>query len=541
MATCVLSASAQTLPGAPETNGLISKTATFYVNGTNSVNSGGTSALGVTIANNGNVVVCWQDDADVSGDYIKYIGAGWTMFDADGNSITTNARIDSAVFGWSVTNNIRNFFRPDGSPTPPYTGWGPKLHANLFGAGFGLGDTATFALPFEIPSPYIAYFVGSPAPETFSGGFPAVQLVSSDGIPQGNMAGVSAAYANDTLLQEIRMGDWEYLANGNIVIVGESRQADDLVNLYSGAAAGTHIIYRILTPAGAEVKAADLVSDTPVPGEMWHGAGATKDGFAVRFSDSTRGVCVRMFDNNGTPTTTNLPLATLTGYAQAAGGGRGDSVGFHGNGVDAYVIACNYSVDGTNGFWVTVLNTNGTVRWTRDVSDDLVVTGVERGDAAINELGEVVVVYSASPGDFLLSGIIGRRFDAAGNPVGGSFYVGENELPDRAANASRNARAAWRNGQIAIIWESTTYPDLSLDGIRKVALRYFLATPPNLSISRSGNSVTISWPPGVAGVTLESSSSVAPGSIWNPVAGVVNNSVTVVNPTDNRFYRLKRQ
>jgi hypothetical protein len=53
-----------------------------------------------------------------------------------------------------------------------------------------------------------------------------------------------------------------------------------------------------------------------------------------------------MFDNDGNPTTTNLVLAALTGYAQAGGGGRGDSVGFHGNGKDAYVHACDYNVGG---------------------------------------------------------------------------------------------------------------------------------------------------------------------------------------------------
>ena len=41
------------------------------------------------------------------------------------------------------------------------------------------------------------------------------------------------------------------------------------------------------------------------------------------------------------------------------------------------------SVGGIGGFWVTVLNTNGTVRWTRDVSDDMpIVAGsAGRGDA----------------------------------------------------------------------------------------------------------------------------------------------------------------
>ena len=95
----------------------------------------------------------------------------------------------------------------------------------------------------------------------------------------------------------------------------------------------------------------------------------------------------------------------------------------------------------------------------------------------------------------------------------------------------------WRNGNVAIVWVSRNDPDNP--EIKEIAQRYFLTVPPSLSISRSGNNVTISWPPGVAGFTLESSGSVAPGLIWSPVA-VVNNSVTLVNPSDTRFYRLKK-
>jgi hypothetical protein len=63
---------------------------------------------------------------------------------------------------------------------------------------------------------------------------------------------------------------------------------------------------------------------------------------------------------------------------------------------------------------------------------------------------------------------------------------------------------------------------------------------PALTITRSGGNVTISWPPTVFIYALESSD-VLPGTTWNPVSGVVNNSVTLSASDPARFYRLRRQ
>ena len=61
-----LSAAAQTLPGAPEDNGLTPTTATAYVNGTNlyAINNFGVESLSLDMARNGNVIIGWEDDGD---------------------------------------------------------------------------------------------------------------------------------------------------------------------------------------------------------------------------------------------------------------------------------------------------------------------------------------------------------------------------------------------------------------------------------------------------------------------------------------------
>ena len=521
---------ASTLPGAPENNGLTPKTTTAYINGTNGVNNMKTQTLGVGVANNGNVMVAWEDDgASGAMDDIESV---WTMFDANGNWLTPDTKISSISLGLNVTNKYLSFIRPDNSAAPGYISWGPHIHANLFGDGIGHGASSQgsyMALEFSALAGYT----------TANGGFPVVQLFDNSGAQQSAvLTGATESYASRS--GSIRMGDWEYLANGNIVIVGWNRQASDLVDLYGGASSGPCAIYRVLTAAGEVVKPEALVSDTPFSGELWRGVGAAKDGFAVRFfKDGAANV--RMFDNNGVPTTPNLSLATLTGRAEAAGGGRGEGIGFTGNGNDAYVHGCAYS----QGFWVTVLNANGTVRWTRDVSDDMPILagGVDGGDVAINEAGEVIAVFSAKlegyPAGYYVT--MGRRFDATGCPLGGTFYVSEKEVPNviTPPEYARNPRVAWRNGTAAVIWESQNYPYEPLVLQKVVAQRYFLTVPPSLSITRSGSTVTISWAPGVPGYTLESSLTASPTS-WSTVGGVVNNSVSVGSPTGNKFYRLKK-
>lgn len=92
---------------------------------------------------------------------------------------------------------------------------------------------------------------------------------------------------------------------------------------------------RVVDKTGKEIKATQLASATATKAEMWHGSGVTKSGFAVRFSDNGAGR-VRLFDNAGTAVSTNINLAAVSGNAIAGNGGRGDGVGFHGNGNDAY-------------------------------------------------------------------------------------------------------------------------------------------------------------------------------------------------------------
>lgn len=448
------------LPGKPEENGVRPVSDTIYVNTSDLLNNTQTESLGVAIARNGNVIVGWEDD----GDGLNNLAGVWTLLSDTGALITPDTEITSKApdtTGQTVTTKFLSYFRPDKTPIPGGTGWGPKLKANPFGDGIGMGTTG-YDLGLEIPE-LLADYNGE------NGDYPAVQLLNNDGTPISIVMGVPPAYHQRE--GSIRIGDWNYLSTGNIVVVGESRQGADLVDLYGGESAQNHVIVRVVSPTGTEIKATQLASATATKTEMWHGVGVTKNGFAVRFSDNGPGA-IRLFSNDGTPVSTNINLGDLTGQPIAAGGGRGDGVGFHGNGNDAYAsVAIGKDGDGINRVWVSVINTNGTVRWSKSVADDLELVAPGRCDVGIDALGRVAVVFDDAAGTGGNAKIImGRVFDAQGTPLGKTFYVSEKELPDAATLEARNPRVAFRNDTIAVTWESQNIEP----GTRVVAVRQFV-------------------------------------------------------------------
>jgi hypothetical protein len=62
---------------------------------------------------------------------------------------------------------------------------------------------------------------------------------------------------------------------------------------------------------------------------------------------------------------------------------------------------------------------------------------------------------------------------------------------------------------------------------------------PTITVTRSGTSLTLSWPASDTGYTLESKDSLS-SPTWTAVPGVVNNSVTVQIGPGSKFYRLRK-
>lgn len=501
--------SAQSVTGTVEGNGLAARTDTFFVNDlSDSPNNGSTESLGVAITSGGDVVIGWEDDGDGLSDF----EAVWTLYSAGGTPLTEDAEITSNQ-GGSITSRYRAYFRSNGTPTPAYPAWGPKIKANLFGNGFGMGATA-FDLRLEVPEVTdIEMAAGS------SGDWPAVQLMGNNSEPIGIVSGVSVAEATPS--GDIRIADWDYLSTGNIVIVGESRQDADLVDRYGGAAPGKHAIFRIVTPAGEVVKAASLVSEVATANEIWHGVGVTANGFGVRFAQGGRTI-VRLFDNAGEAVTGNIDVGTLANKTAAAAGGRGDGAGFHGNGVDAYVVAsAGNDEQGNRQAWITVLNADGTLRYSRAASDDVPMAEVGSADAAIDATGRVFAVWDGrdlSDGFAVYRLTMGRVFKSDGTPVGDTFYVSEVETPELAYYETSSPRVTVHQDSFAVVWESQNGPTLFTTA---VAGRLFGVAHKPGSIESVGLSRIVPDTP------VNNPEQDSLGN-WEPYASVVGNSFFVI-------------
>jgi len=112
------------------------------------------------------------------------------------------------------------------------------------------------------------------------------------------------------------------------------------------------------------------------------------------------------------------------------------------------------------------------------------------------------------------------------------------------ADGDQDERREWWVSAVQVRAGALSKPEIealggpSAAGIPIVIAVAAPAAPPALGIARSGSSVTISWPPEVAGFTLEGAAALPGG--WSPVPGVQNNSVTVPAGTGAQYFRLRQ-
>jgi hypothetical protein len=111
------------------------------------------------------------------------------------------------------------------------------------------------------------------------------------------------------------------------------------------------------------------------------------------------------------------------------------------------------------------------------------------------------------------------------------------ESPTQLGSASDYGQERWVGALDEVAFYSAA---LSAEAVRAhyQALVGVPTEPPVLSLTRVGNEITLSWPAEATGFFLESTDAL-PGTTWNVVEGVVNNSVTVSTSAATRFYRLR--
>jgi hypothetical protein len=529
--------------GTPQDAGVTPRGPTVYLN-TNYLN-GSIQTGDLTISPSGNVMPVWEND----GAEIQDWEAVWTLLDPMGNPLTPPVTItngpgsipDCIPTSESLPNvTVRAYFRKDGTPTPGYVGnYGGKGKANQYGPGLAFCGGCD-GIGGEIPE-LLAINTDAAGGPCVSGSSPVVQLLDNNGNRDTVNGGpdvkgiLSYSDADVEPLGSVRPGDIDFLANGNFLIVGESRQVDD--RALTGQPDGNTVVYKVLKLSdGSVVHPYAAVSSAPLAQDMWHGTASLPDGFAVRFNvGAAGGEQIRLFDNDGNPKGTNISLAAAAGVSQAGEGGRGDGTGFKSNGRDAYVFCANTS----KGPWVTVINANGTVRYSvaATTTNELgAYANADRLDAAITPDGRVIVAFDASNND--TNNAVGKFpqaviLDPCGNPMGPVFYVSELETPTNAVaqgNSQARPRVDWKGNTIAVMWESINNPD---NQAQNTAVRVFTGPPPlGPTITLVGGTLNITW--SGCGVLQQSSDL----KTWADISPAPT-SPYQVSPSGIKFYRLR--
>jgi hypothetical protein len=269
---------------------------------------------------------------------------------------------------------------------------------------------------------------------------------------------------------------------------------------------------------------------------MWHGSAVVSNGFAIRAARS-----LRFFDNTGTPLGPDTDVAALTGDpAYARFGDRGEAVGFHGNGKDAYVLAtAGTDLNGVKGIFVTVFNGDGTLRWATNATVGYTLNSPGRTDAAIDAQGRVFIVFddiAPSLGGTKKS-VLGRFLDNTGKAMGGMFLVTDTET------GGVNPRASWRGDTVAVTWQSQNAFMNSPDPVTNpevVALRLFtLASSGDIvaSVSASGGNITITWTGGTGPFTVQKKTTLTDAQ-WTTAGTTAARTITLPASGNTGFFRI---
>ncbi|MFH1741264.1 MAG: hypothetical protein ABIH23_19850 [bacterium] len=363
--------------------------------------------------------------------------------------------------------NWAMYFNDDGTPLPyESVAYGAKTKANIFGPGWGV---ATYAYDVHPDSLAIAVSAGH---------VPLLQLFQDDGTP---IVPVRCLVPEDFAAApgDIRVGDWEFLSNGNIVSMGESRQIDENINLFGVAEDQSgNVLYLSIMKPDEQFPSVHFgrLSEEARNTQTWHGLGVTQNGFAARFDMPGVGPNLRFFQNDATPLTGDIPLSSY-GEGELAGalggGGRGDEPGWHGDGANRYIYI--------NPDPIQVMPGRAPIAGVFDEDGDLIVGPIvvtagpdgwtdihcERIDAYLQTnpaTGRFVCVWTDQT--YLGYGadaaiLMGRIFDADGTPLTKMMALDNHfdlDLMDQPG-LSRRPRVYWRGNKIAVSWVTTNFDE----------------------------------------------------------------------------------
>jgi hypothetical protein len=117
----------------------------------------------------------------------------------------------------------------------------------------------------------------------------------------------------------------------------------------------------------------------------------------------------------------------------------------------------------------------------------------------------------------------------------------DNERSETFVSAIQFREGAMTDDEVAALGAATPFgiPGAATGAGAAVVVQPPPPARPTLGVSRSGNSLTLSWAQSATGFTLESTDSLL-NPVWTAVSGVANNSVTVQIGSGSKFYRLRK-
>lgn len=181
-------------------------------------------------------------------------------------------------------------------------------------------------------------------------------------------------------------------------------------------------------------------------------------------------------------------------------------------------------------FWINMDTTNGT-HAAMTYSLQLMEDGTQRLNLINN--GTVLTNYPGLSTDFHT---VRQEFDPAKKTVH-TFIDGSD------AGVLTYVKKAMNDDRYATVLSWGAEAEFEYARIGR-PLAEIIAEPPRLTISRSNGKLTLSWPSASAGFTLESSPALSPAS-WSAMSNPPSvqgdqNTVDLTNPTETRYYRLKK-
>lgn len=376
----------------------------------------------VAILDNNRIAVAWQDNS-------ADIGAGWILLNEKGEILNKT---------------IRCLQKPDGTRTAVEGMYFPQLAANLFGGGFLFGVTYYDWHGSVNPANRMAEWAKRFGEENA----PLLQQIDSNGAYRGScFLGLPEEFV--ARKGQIRLADAGYLSNGNIVLVAEDMQDRDGPDWFHLHNADRVAIASIVNPTGellygpAALHQSDRTQNT---GVIWYGLAIGKDGFGVRCD--VESAKVRFFNNRLKPVTDEIAV-----QRELAEGGRGENVGWHGNGKNEFLLVSAYY----DKIYYQIYNLQGVPKFKVNDAQPMDNNGFYRGrcDGAIDADGRFVVAGIYLPVDPQLDGtrtaVAARYFNADGTPITPPFWVSSVPSGDWAAQ-DMFPRIAMRNGLLAVVW-----------------------------------------------------------------------------------------